>query len=246
MIHNFKARSLLVFGGLLSLLLISCAQRYNNIPRVHVKAKHQSFKSTGHYVSDSKRIEQVKISEQPVDTISHFTESSPSNVLLPGKPKFSTHLNHKKYTPSDSLIETDTTTKREVDKSLIKSSTSLLVVTAGFNAGMILAPSYSFLFIGLLVGLGLLVIGYFISKFVVNSNENKVFPIRVRTKRQNNRSQLKKAFNILMIISGSSFAVALFTAATGSFALPFFFLILGMITLYAGLLVGLIYVIAGA
>lgn len=249
MIHNFKASSLLVLC-FLSLLFASCAQRYGNIPRVHVKAKHKTFRSNGHYVSPSKTNPQRAAVENRVVTAFQYDEAQKASteVLLPKGNIIQKRIHNTVRTKEtiDSLNQDDSLGRHEIDKSLIKGSTSLLVVATGLNAAILIAPSYSFLFIGLLIGLGLLVIGYFIAKFVENSRNNKVFPVRVRSKAAKDRSQLKKAFNISMIISGSSFALALFTAATGSFALPFFFFILGMVTLYVGLLVGLIYVIAGA
>lgn len=248
MIPNHWSRKYFLAVGTLYLLLFGCAQRYNNIPRVHVSPQNKTYRSTGHYVPKSAKVTQ-KTHTTSMDTVSsNLVGRSTDNKLAIEESSINYTLQNKTKVkvPIDSSGTSDSTTNKEVDKSLIKNSTGLFVVAAGMNAAFLLTPTYNFMFIGLLIGLGLLVLGYFVSKFIGNANDNRILPIKYRSRLGRNRSQLKKAFNICMIISGSSFVLALFTAATGSFSLPFFFFVLGMITLYGGLLVGLIYVIVGA
>lgn len=231
-------------------VLVSCAQRYSNIPRVHHNPKHKTFKSNGHYVkvSPANTIStgQFYSEEEAIDSLKPLTFSSnkePIKSVFSRIPEEVKPL--QRFLQIDSVPSRDTLQKDEVDKSLIKGSTGLFVVATGMNAAFLLTPAYNFMFIGLLIGLGLLVIGYFISKFIQNTGDNRIFPVKYRAKRRNDRSKLKKAFNLLMIISASSFMLALLTALAGSWDAPIFFFILGLVTLYAGLIVGLIYLLMG-
>ncbi|MFT5512699.1 MAG: membrane protein YqaA with SNARE-associated domain [Bacteroidia bacterium] len=219
---------------LCSLLIASCAQRYSKIPRVHFQKKTNTY-STGHYVNTRLQQDEAHLLSANTD-VCDSTERQETKATT-DKPKRVKKLN--------TLPPNDSTSNYQVDQNLISGSGALFTIATGINAALLIAPLHNFVFVGLLLGLGVLVLGYFISKFIENTNQNRLRPNRYKVGQPKNRDQLKKAFNISMIVSGVSFALALMTAATGSFALPFTFFILGMITLWVGLLIGLVYLVMG-
>jgi hypothetical protein len=232
----------------ITMLLLGCTHRYRNIPRVHFSTKKSNAKSQGHYVSskNAQDFRQKNMTTSQVDSIDTKLAKTKPQILPRIKTKSFQNTHQHALFDIDSLPLSDTVSDYAVDKSLMKNSSVLFAFVAAANAGILLAPLINYLLIGLLIGLGLLVLGYFVSKFIENAKENRIQPYRYKIGGYGNREQLKKAFNITMIASGSAFALALFTTATGSFALPYFFFILGLLMLYAGLLIGLIYLVMGA
>ena len=227
-----------------SMLVLGCSMRYNNIPRVsNFGSKSNSFQ-TGHYVKAQNHIADTI---NTLENYLHKLDASPPFETAPSK-KFATSNTPPvvdKITSgyTDTTQQSDTTKHYDIDKSLIRGSGTMFAIATGLNAALLITPVYNFLFIGLLLGLALLVIGYFVSKFVENARETRTRPVKLRAKNYSKAGQVKKAFNTLMIISASSFSLALITAATGSFDLPIFFFIVGMIALWGGLLVGLVYLV---
>jgi|GEM_PF-2202563 len=249
--RNRRKISLLIV--LIVTLLFGCAQRHSHIPRVH-KFSHQSnkFVSSGHYVQPRK----ARAMDASAIIVVPKTLNGPSmgnnidikreHALTPFEVEKVIKSDPTPAIHIDSVIKADTVSPYEVDKSLIKGSGTMFAIASGMNVALLITPLYNFFNIGLLLGLALLIIGYFVFKFVENTKQNRINPIKLRSKTFAKRNQVKKAFNILMIISGSGFSLALMTAATGSFGLPIFFSAIGLITLWAGLIVGLVYLIMGA
>jgi hypothetical protein len=230
-----------------SLFAVGCVQQYRNIPRVHHNSKHAPYKSNGHWVNTSPShitVDSLPDDRMHVQPTTQLTKVKSNQSQVTSWPQ--TKIRKAHDTPSIDSLGLDSVSKYDVDKSLTRGSAGLFVVAAGMNVAFLLTPVYTFMFIGLLIGLGLLVLGYFISKFIENVNDNRIKPKKIRFAADPKRDKLKKAFNISMIVAGSSFTLALITATTGSFSLPFFFFILGMISLWGGLLLGLIYVLMGA
>ena len=228
----------ILFILLSSLLFVSCAQRYSKIPRVHFQKKTNTYSSNGHYVNAAREQNKPQLHSTNHAVIDSTKSQETKAKTVKPKPGY-------RIRKRSTQITTDSTSNNEVDKNLISGSGALFTIAAGINAALLITPLHNFLFVGLLLGLGVLVLGYFISKFIENTNQNRLRSNRYKLGQPKNRDQLKKAFNISMIVSGVSFALALMTAATGSIALPYTFFILGMITLWVGLLVGIVYLVMG-
>lgn len=233
-------------------LLFGCAQRHSHIPRVHhFSNMHTKILRSGHYVQPNQRLAvttpQPKLGTE-LEKVNSSIDLIPTSKLSDVRLELD-NLKKPLKKPqwrNDSITKADTLSPYDVDQKLIKGSGTMFAIASGMNAALLITPLYNFLNIGLLLGLALLVIGYFVFKFVENTKQNRIQPIKYRAKSYAKRSQVKKAFNILMIISGSAFSLALMTAATGSFGLPIFFSAIGLIALWGGLIVGLVYLIMGA
>jgi len=205
---------------------------------------------SGHYVRQNQRLAvttpQQKLGtelEKVNSSVDLMPTSKLSDVLLEldnlKKPL------KKSQWRNDSITKADTLSPYDVDQKLIKGSGTMFAIASGMNAALLITPLYNYLNIVLLLGLALLIIGYFVFKFVENTKQNRIQPIKYRAQSYAKLSQIKKAFNILMIISGSAFSLALMTATLGSFGLPIFFSAIGLIALLGGLIVGLVFLIMG-
>ncbi len=235
---------------LLLLLLSSCARQYTKIPRKfsmsQTKTKH-TF-PTGHFVEYPKTKVQYTIpviAKRNQDSLCHHINKPHITSNHVKATAIYTQLQDSRIEVGDmNRIETepvDSITKYHPPKNLQVGAITLFTLFAGSNVVYLIAPSVGFLFIGFLIGVGLLTIGFILSKFISNAKMNRIIPEKIRLKGYRSNSSLRKAFKILMLLSGVFFAIALISLGLFMYELSFVMAVLGLTCLYAGLLVGLIY-----
>ncbi len=230
----------------------SCKQRYGYIPRSF--STSQTAQSgqhySGHYVQSekTKAIQTRTFNPNEAQPLTRLYSGQSSKLTAPRhtahrfvKPR--KFIQEKTFnTPIDSTR--DSTNRSSVDPTLSKGSEIIFGVAAIMNVAMLFTPFYNYMFLAILIGLGLLVIGYFLNQLVKNMRKNRVKPLKNKDA-ADARRRLKKVVGTLFIVSGSLFMLALVFLGLGFFDASFFFAIFGIIAFYAALLAGFIYLLLG-
>lgn len=227
----------------------SCSSRYGYIPRTFqlTKAKPNQTGLKGHYVSKT-----------PSDTVKqrHFEELVNS---VDAEPKIHENQQHVKVKTSPKIsfnkafatdtIDSDTVLSappQKVDKKLFKESNALFAIATAANLAYLLAAEVSFLAISILIGLGLIILIYAADSVIMDLIDTRSKPLGPVRGFDPRRESIKKGFQVLMLIAGILFTLALLVLALTIFEeIAIVLAVFGAIAFYAGLLTGLTYLITG-
>lgn len=239
-----------------AVMFSACTTRYGHLTRrvdFSKKKQHPTFHS-GHYVRESPANTPepaVLATEiQKKETISSVPPAREAIALPPVQ-----HINrhNQNLTPPDTLVERpskDTVmnppdSKARPDSKLYHGSITAFSIAAATNLALVSTARFNFMALALLLGLGLVVVGYFIGKLVTNMADNNTHPPRGSTPFNASREQLKRVVQIFFLTAVSLFVLSLMVALLQAFELATGLLILGLIAFWAGVLGGITYLLMG-